>query len=170
MSLDLNLVYDRTHSDVDGAKEIRQKYQSLGDWTALTATETAQLERGTLTCNTLNRVGTAVKYLATQLAESGYEVGNITVKTYAETDTVTHSDWEKYLSNVQSLREAFYTLSETDELPDVDGKLDFESANTIEKILADIDLMIERMKSAYRRCGTFYAGNNSITLPLKGNS
>ena len=56
------------------------------------------------------------------------------------------------------------------QLPDAADRLDYIGANTIEKILADIDLLIGWMKSSYRRCGTFRAGNNAAHLPLKGSA
>ena len=82
------------------------------------------------------------------------------------TDVVTLNRWETYRANVQALRDAFYTLAETGELPAATDKLGWQGANMIEKILADIDLLIGWMKSSYRRCGTFNSGENSTTLPL----
>lgn len=86
------------------------------------------------------------------------------------TDIIRLSQWRQYLANVQALRDAYYTLAETGQLPDAADRLDYTGANTIEKILADIDLLIGWMKSSYRRCGTFQAGNNAAHLPLKGSA
>lgn len=86
------------------------------------------------------------------------------------TDIIRLSQWRQYLANVQALRDAYYTLAETGRLPDAEDRLDYIGANTIEKILADIDLLIGWMKSSYRRCGTFRAGNNAVHLPLKGSA
>ena len=77
MSLDtanLNLIYDRTESDETASAAIRKSYQTLGNWSGLTDAERAQLERGTLTYNTLNRVESAVKTLAAALTAAGYPV------------------------------------------------------------------------------------------------
>ena len=77
MSLDtanLNLIYDRTESDETASAAIRKSYQALGNWSGLTDAERAQLERGTLTYNTLNRVESAVKTLAAALTSAGYPV------------------------------------------------------------------------------------------------
>lgn len=86
------------------------------------------------------------------------------------TDIIWLSQWRQYLANVQALRDAYYTLTETGELPGAEDRLDYIGANTIEKILADIDLLIGCMKASYRRCGTFRAGNNAVHLPLKGSA
>lgn len=179
MSLDtvnLNLIYDRTESDETASAAIRKSYQTLGNWSGLTDAERAQLERGTLTYNTLNRVELAVKTLAAALTAAGYSVEITPVlkgsksedREWQEGDIVRRAQWTTYLENVQRLRDAYYTLAETGELPKSEDKLDYQGANTIEKILADIDLLIDCMKSSYRRCGTFRAGNNAVHLPLKG--
>lgn len=89
---------------------------------------------------------------------------------WRESDIVRLSQWRQYLANVQALRDAYYTLAETGQLPDAEDRLDYIGANTVEKILADIDLLIGWMKSSYRRCGTFRAGNNAAHLPLKGSA
>ena len=356
MSLDttnLNLIYDRTESDETASAAIRKSYQTLGNWSGLTDTERAQLERGALTYNTLNRVESAVKLLAAELNSAGYPVeispvlkGSSRVPTgytevefiqssgtqYVDTgytcsksdyyeletdaqltnntalsgangymqyaaslgagarhvikvvyqnnvekiyvdgvlnstkdwtseyngtnvkigllklgdagnawytstpqsgktysaklrkagilvrdfvpcknptgavglydtvsktfyanagtgsftagadigqaedrdwlpgDTVTREQWETYLENVRRLRAAYYTLAETGAIPKSDDVLTWDGANNIEKVLADIDLLIGWMKSSYRRCGTFNSGENSITLPLKGSA
>lgn len=86
------------------------------------------------------------------------------------TDIIRLSQWRQFIANVQALRDAYYTLDETGQLPDAEDRLDYIGANTIEKILADIDLLIGCMKSSYRRCGTFQAGNNAAHLPLKGSA
>ena len=175
--MSLNLVYDRTEDDVTSSAAIRSTYQALGNWPGLTTAERAQLERGTLTYNTLNRVEQAVKTLAAALTSAGYPVEVTPVlkgsksedREWQEGDIVRRAQWAAYLDNVQKLRDAYYTLAETGELPKPEDKLGYVGANNIEKVLADIDLLIGWMKSSYRRCGAFRAGNNAAHLPLKGS-
>lgn len=100
---------------------------------------------------------------------AGAEVGKAEDREWQEGDIVRRAQWTTYLDNVQRLRDAYYTLAETGALPAPGDKLTYTGANTIEKILADIDLLIDCMKSSYRRCGTFRAGNNAAHLPLKGS-
>lgn len=171
MSLDtanLNLIYDRTESDETASAAIRKSYQKLGNWSGLTDAEKAQLERGTLTYNTLNRVESAVKTLAAALTAAGYPVEVTPVlkgskaedREWQEGDVLYRPQWTTYLANVQALRDAYYTLAETGELPAPEDKLKYTGANTIEKVLADIDLLLDGMKSIYRRAGTFTAGGS----------
>lgn len=100
---------------------------------------------------------------------AGAEVGKAEDREWQEGDIVRRAQWTTYLDNVQKLRDAYYTLAETGELPAPEDKLKYTGANTIEKVLADIDLLLDGMKSSYRRCGTFRAGNNAAHLPLKGS-
>ena len=101
---------------------------------------------------------------------AGAEVGKAEDREWQEGDVLYRSQWATYLDNVQRLRDAYYTLAETGELPKPEDKLGYVGANTIEKVLADIDLLLDGMKSSYRRCGTFRAGNNAVHLPLKGSA
>lgn len=101
---------------------------------------------------------------------AGAEISALEDRDWRESDIVRLSQWRQYLANVQALRDAYYTLAETGQLPGTEDRLDYAGANTVEKILADIDLLIGWMKSSYRRCGTFRAGNNAAHLPLKGSA
>lgn len=171
----LNLIYDRTESDETASAAIRKSYQTLGNWSGLTDTERAQLERGTLTYNTLNRVEAAVKTLTAALTAAGYPVEITPVlkgskaedREWQEGDVLYRPQWTTYLDNVQKLRDAYYTLAETGELPAPEDKLKCTGANTIEKVLADIDLLLDGMKSIYRRAGTFTAGGNYVRQMIR---
>lgn len=159
----MNLVYDRTAQDVETARTQRG--------TTLTPL------KGCYNVSDLNRVESAVKTIAAALTAAGYPVEITPVlkgskaedREWQEGDVLYRPQWTTYLDNVQKLRDAYYTLAETGELPKPADKLDYEGANTIEKILADIDLLIGEMTASYRRCGTFRAGNNAAHLPLKGS-
>lgn len=159
----MNLVYNRTAQDVETARTQRG--------TTLTPL------KGCYNVSDLNRVESAVKLLAAALTSAGYPVEVTPVlkgnkaedREWQEGDIVRRAQWSTYLDNVQKLRDAYYTLAETGQLPAPEDKLGYVGANNIEKVLADIELLIDCMKSSYRRCGTFHAGNNAAHLPLKGS-
>ena len=150
----MNLVYDRTAQDVETARAQRG--------TALTPL------KGCYNVSDLNRVESAVKTLAAALTSAGYPVEVTPVlkgsksedREWQEGDIVRRAQWTTYLDNVQRLRDAYYTLAETGALPAPEDKLGYVGANTIEKVLADIDLLLDGMKSIYRRAGTFSAGGS----------
>lgn len=173
-----NLVYDRTAEDVAEVRRLLAKLDpETGD--GLTAAEQAKWDaglKGAYNFTDLHRVESAVKTLAAALTAAGYPVEVTPVlkgskaedREWREGDIVRRAQWTTYLDNVQRLRDAYYTLAETGELPKPEDKLDYQGANTIEKVLTDIDQLIDCMKASYRRCGTFRAGNNAVHLPLKG--
>ena len=163
----MNLIYDRTAEDVERALALAKKAEA-GTLTDTEKTEWLAGMKGCYNAADMNRVEAAVQTLAAELNVAGYTVETIP-QTFAETDIVRLLQWRQYLANVQALRDAYYTLAETGQLPGAADRLDYIGANTIEKILADIDLLIDWMKSSYRRCGTFRAGNNAAHLPLKGS-
>lgn len=165
-----NLVYDRTAEDVAEVRRLLAKLDpETGD--GLTAAEQAKWDaglKGAYNYTDLNRVELAVKTLAAALTAAGYPVEITPVlkgskaedREWQEGDIVRRAQWRTYLDNVQRLRDAYYTLAETGELPKPEDKLDYRGANTVEKILADIDLLLDGMKSIYRRAGTFTAGGS----------
>lgn len=164
----MNLIYDRTAEDVERALVLAKKAEA-GTLTDAEKTEWLAGMKGCYNAADMNRVEAAVQTLAVELNAAGYAV-EIVPQSFVETDIVRLSQWRQYLANVQALRDAYYTLAETGELPGAEDRLDYIGANNIEKILADIDLLIGWMKSSYRRCGTFQAGNNAAHLPLKGSA
>lgn len=165
-----NLVYDRTSEDVAEVRRLLAKFDpETGD--GLTAAEQAKWDaglKGAYNFTDLNRVESAVKLLAAALTSAGYPVEVTPVlkgsksedREWQEGDIVRRPQWTTYLDNVQRLRDAYYTLAETGELPAPGDKLKYTGANTIEKVLADIDLLLDGMKSIYRRAGTFTAGGS----------
>ena len=114
--------------------------------------------------------GTYYGNSGTGVFTAGAEISALEDREWRESDIIRLSQWRQYLADVQALRDAYYTLTETGQLPDAADKLGYVGANNIEKVLADIDLLIGWMKSSYRRCGTFRAGNNAAHLPLKGSA
>ena len=163
--MSVNLIFDRTQTDVNIAGSIRAKYQALRDWSGLTEAETAQLERGMLTNVTLNRVANAVSMLASALNTAGYTV-ETTSQSFSETDRLKRSKYTVYLANVQTLRDAIAVRVTTPSVPAADAKLDYTGANNIEKILADLDELLCWMTYSRKYCGTFAAGQT--ILPRKG--
>ena len=98
---------------------------------------------------------------------AGAEVSTLEDREWQEGDVLYHPQWATYLSNVQKLRDAYYTLEETGALPKPDDKLGYQGANTIEKVLADIDLLLEGMLTMYRRAGTFTSGGNYLRQMIR---
>lgn len=98
---------------------------------------------------------------------AGAEIGKAEDREWREGDVLYRPQWATYLDNVQRLRDAYYTLADTGELPEPGDKLGYVGANNIEKVLADIDILLDGMKSIYRRAGTFTAGGSYIRQMIR---
>lgn len=150
-----DLIYNRTEADVENAKRIRaEKVQQGVD---LTASEVEILERGTLTINTLNRIEEKQEELKNLFEEDFYFVDKITNKHWDYTDYFKQSDFDRILTNLEMLVKAYLVYTSTPAIPDGNYRK-YETINDAEKILFDLDLMINDVKSHYRECGTIECG------------
>lgn len=106
----------------------------------------------------LNRVGSAVAYLADRFREAGYAV-NVSPKTdWTEQDWPTPSTVARYLADLSELRGLFAQMQSTPAVPsDLEGFL-FQEANDIEKILRDISTLLDNIIAAWFHSGEIYAG------------
>ena len=173
-------ITDRTQADVNRAKAIIAKLQS-GE--ALTDAEQAEYDAGLKGCynyTDINRVRAAVTALAASLNAEGYKVAVLPVlagespyaledRDFTETDAVYKAQWENYINNVRAIRDAFYTFDDTGPLPQPNERINYAYANNIEKVLEDVGALLWFMTQSYRRCGALTAGNNAVTLPLRGS-
>ena len=162
----MNLIYDRTAEDVAETKRITEK---LIMGISLTEAEQTSYDtglRGSYNEADMNRVETAVIELSAALNAAGY--ANITVPhTWVPGEVVTAAIWAQYLANVQALINAYYTLPGAPALPAAAERLTYIGANAIERLLADIYVLIDWMQRSYRKSGTFKSGSNAAHLPLQ---
>lgn len=148
------MIYNRTKSDVDTALSIREEYVQKG--TELTSEQVEQLERGTITINTLNRIENKQKSLKSLFNDMGYWNTPITNKEWQYTDIFDEVNFQRIINNLNILRNAFFVFTNTPKTPPV--SYHYEDINSLEKILYDLDVMINDVKSLYRECGTFECG------------
>lgn len=148
------MIYDRTKADVDEAIRIRkEKVQTFQE---LTEAEAEILERGMMTINTLNRIEEKQIELKELFRGMGYFCGDIQNKVWNYTQIFNRDEFERILENTDALRDAFFVFTETPQTPPV--SFHYEDINAIEKILHDLDVMINGVKSNYRYCGEFICG------------
>lgn len=150
-----DLIYNRTESDVEKAKRIRtEKVQTFAE---LTPEDIEILEKGTLTINTLNRIEEKQEELKNLFEEDFYFVDEIVNKHWNYTDYFKQSDFDRILTNLEMLVKAYLVYTSTPAIPDGNYRK-YETINDAEKILFDLDLMINDVKSHYRECGTIECG------------
>lgn len=149
------MITDRTQADVDGALRIRDDKVKL--FQTLTDDEVTTIERGILTINTINRIEEKQAELKNLIKRLGYWNTNITSKTdWVHTDFFTNSDFQRIIDNENILRNAFFVYKDTPDTPNI--SFHYEDINALEKILVDLDVMINDIKSNYRECGNFNCG------------
>ena len=148
------MIFDRTQNDVDTAMILRDT--KVKKFEALTESDIATLEKGTLTINTLNRIETKQEELKNLFNEMGYWNTPIINKTWSENDIFNIDEFQRILDNTNVLRNAFFVYKATPNTPPI--SYHWQDINALEKILYDLDVMINDVKSNYRECGTFYCG------------
>lgn len=153
----LALVTDRTAGDVARLRELLAK--PVNTWTATDRANFTAVNKGAYNYTDLNRVENAVQTLANLLNANGYHVEIQSVKTnWAESTIPTLSDFTRYLDNVRRIRAAFYTLPTTPQVPASMKGLTYDKANAIERILSDIDVLLNNMIASYTYSGDIFGG------------
>lgn len=160
------MIFDRTQNDVDTAIRLRNEKVKFDPITMqpinpeeLTESEIATLEKGTITYNTLNRIETKQDELKNLFNDMGYWNTPITNKQWTENDIFDNNgerDFQRILDNTNILRQAFFVYKDTPNTPPI--SYHWQDINALEKILYDLDVMINDVKSHYKECGTFVCG------------
>ena len=147
------MITDRTASDVSFAKTLRAKLQS---GQTLSDAEFSILERGALTIKTLNRIENKQAELKELLANEGYYNTPIQNKTWEYTEYFNKNEFQRILNNLNMLRNAFFVYAVTPSTPPI--SFHHENINALEKVLFDIETMLNDMIDRFRECGTFECG------------
>lgn len=163
------MIFDRTQNDVDIAILLRNEKVKFDPITMqptnldeLTPTELATLNKGTFNYTDLNRIETKQDELKNLFNEMGYWNTPITNKVWNGTQIFDEAEFQRIIDNLNILRDAFFVYSNTPKTPPV--SYHFEDINALEKILYDLDVMINNVKSNYRECGTFESGEEQNNI------
>ena len=149
------MIFDRTQNDVDTAIILRrEKVQTFQE---LSENEVATLEKGTLTINTLNRIESKQEELKSLFNDIGYWNTPISTRQWAYADIFEGTQFDRILNNLEILIKSFFIYKDTPNVPDNNYRK-YQTINDVEKIIYDLDVMINDVKSNYRECGTFESG------------
>lgn len=135
----------------------------------------ARNEKGTYDWRALNRVTEAMEDLHRRFTEYGYATGYVPVRIVhrdgsvsgqwrEDDEDIRWSQLEQYRTNVSSLRSTFEVLKGTPAVPGTMEGLTVDAANDIEKILVNINTVIERTLRSFKRSNafTFWSGNEAL--------
>ena len=132
----VNLIYDRTSRDL--YDRTNKSYYNASD---------------------LNRVETATEYIEKLLQVYSYFKGQLVCrKNWVAVDFPTEVEMNRYLGNIQRLIDSFHLKKDSPTLPKSMNNLDIYTANDIEKILFDLNELIENMISQFYYSGEIYSG------------
>lgn len=131
----LSLITDRTQADVTG-----------------------KTAKGYYNASDLNRVGSAVEYIAKRLDSLGYAVSVKPKTDWLETDLPTATELETYRQNVVTLRRAIRVMATTPQPPGSMRYLTYAGANALEQILVDVDALLTLLQQSWVYSGEVYAG------------
>lgn len=148
------MIFDRTQNDVDTAIFIRNT--KVKKFESLTESDINYLERGTITINALNRIENKQEELKNLFNDMGYWNVPITNKSWDNTQIFDENEFQRIIYNINVLRDAFFVYKDTPNTPPI--SYHYNDINALEKILYDLDVMINDVKSHYRECGTFECG------------
>ena len=152
----LNLITDRTAADVARWQELRDK--GFAAMTEAEKTEWLGAMKGCYGHTDMNRVEGAVALLAGKISALGYLYSPSVKMNWTKEDVPTRADFERYFGNVEGLRNAIPVLATTPSAPTVYSKLSYRTANDLEKILLDVNLIASNVTKAWHYAGELYTG------------
>lgn len=148
------MIFNRSKNDVENAVKIRDT--KIKTFQNLTDDDINALERGFFTLNTIKRIQEKQTDLKGLFAEIGYYNTPIIIKEFDDTMFFSEADFQQLIDNVNFLRNAFFAFSGTPKTPPI--SYHYEDINAFEKILHDLDVMINYVKSLYIECGNVECG------------
>ena len=153
------LITDRAQTDVDRVNELAAK------WLGGTITNTEKAEwlaglKGAYNYADMNRVGTAVEYLAMLLESEGKTVSVTAKKNWTMADVPTKAQEAAYLGDINALR-ALVTVTAV-ATPTTIDRMTFETANNIELILKAIYTAIQRETAGFVFSGAGICGAEGV--------
>lgn len=121
--------------------------------------QTVMAVKGAYNASDLNRVTEAVEYLATRIRGYGNNLDALSgQRVWSMEDIPTSDSMRRYLDNVGLIRSSISVLPSTPVVPDDMEDLSVDEANDIEKVLVDVDFLLNNMEAAWLYSGDIYSG------------
>lgn len=152
-------ITDRTQYDVLRWQQLRDKGLAR-----MTEAERAEWFSGTMkgayNISDLNRVGLALNKIRDRLAALGYlsPAAFAMRENWNTGDVCTAADLSYYLAAVKAVRNAVTQFSTTPAAPTDTGALNYQEANNIEKILLDVNRIIDNLSAVFVYAGEAQSG------------
>lgn len=143
------LIYDRTYEDLEIARQyVRDNVPFPNDNL-----------RFSWDYRALNRTEQAMQYVDSIFKELGY-YRNMKFKTDWLNDEITREEAQRYLDNLTSLRNFILMPSDSPDVPTTMNGMTIDRANDIEKLLFDINFVLEALQKNLIRSGVANCGQS----------
>lgn len=152
----LDLITDRTKADVDRVINLAAK--GIEGMTEDELAEFLAGMKGAYNATDLNRVESAVQYVAQRLTIAGLHPVLETKTLWDKKEFPVREEMERYLGNIRKLRSLLPMAADVPAAPEDMDRLTHEEANNIEKILLAIDAVITNISLAWLYSSEVYAG------------
>ena len=190
MSIMDTLITDRTQADVDRLQELTEKglenmtSEELAEWfghdvgelldvnnnllvdsegaVLLVVTKPGTGHKGAYNASDLNRVGQAILYVAGLYNQYGYNLIVNPKTDWSNTDSPTSSQMQEYLNDIQTIRNAVVAFPTTPDAPKTMESIDWKTANIIEQIMVDIDMILSIIITTFIPCGEALCGGDNL--------
>lgn len=149
MSIIDQLIYDRTDNDLETARNYIRNNQPLPNDNL----------RYSWDYRALNRTEEAMEYVDQIFKELGY-FKNMTFKKDWFDDEITPEQRDRYVDNLKTLRNFLVMTSSTPPAPDTINGMSISRANQIEKIIYDIDDLLEKLLKSFRYVNDLYCNED----------
>lgn len=147
------MIFDRTENDVRNAIEIINS--KVKNFETLLESDLYALERGCFSVSTLNRIEGAVDEIVQKMTDLG-GIATAETREWALGDVFFVSDFNRILNNISYLRSKITVSEETPNVPA--PEFSYTALNSIEKILYDLQTLLENMEKSFVYSGEVYSG------------
>lgn len=145
------LIYDRTYEDIESARQYVKNNVPFPNDNL----------RFSWDYRALNRTEQAMEYVDSIFKELGY-YKNMKFKTDWLNDEITRAEAQRYLDNLTNLRNFILMPSTSPDVPTTMNGMTIQRANDIEKLIFDLNFVIESLQKYLIRSGVGSCGDNRI--------
>lgn len=149
MSIIDELIYDRTDEDIEIARQCKRTNTPFPSDNLKFSWDN----------RALNRTEEAMEYVNEIFKELGYNASMRFKKDWTN-EPITEDEANRYVRNLTILRNYLVLTSETPTAPTTINGMTIERANEIEKIIYDINIMLENLMKIFRYADDVMAGED----------
>lgn len=114
-------------------------------------------DKGAFLSSVANRIEGNTEYICDLLNSNGYYV-SVETKRWNREDIPNINEINRMKNNLEKLKQSFYIYNTTPSTDNSKISLNFRDINNMEKILFDIDEIIQKLYKSYKYSDTFYSG------------